>query len=370
MLATAGFGLLVLMILARGALVPFFIGAAAAYLLAPLVDWLAALYPFQSRERARGAAILTIYGTFAGSLTLLGVIFGPTIADQLNQLVDDLPNLIEDGQQQFDRWQNWYEREIPADIRDEIDGVSADIEEGASDFARGLVSSVFGFAYQTAGAILGYLVIPVWLFYVLKDRGKGLENFFRFLPEDIRDDARNIIGIINHTFGNYLRAQLFLGVVVGVVSTIGLWLLDVPFYGGLGVIAGISELIPIIGPILGAVPAILVALAVDPEKAVWVALLYLGIQQMENNLLVPRIQGWAVHMNPAIIIMLLVMANAIIGFWAMLVVIPLAAIVKETFLYVYNRLEEVEQRQEADRVLGPVGATPDAEHEPTLRRLP
>ena len=371
MLAAAGGLLLIVAFLTRGALVPFFLGAALAFAIAPVVDRLAALFPFQSRERARGAAILTLYAVFAGILVLLGIIFVPTIAHQLSGLADDLPSLIDQGQEQLDRWQDWYVREIPESIRNELDVVSGDIRSSAGGSIRGALTSVAGALYQTAAALLGFAVIPVWLFYVLKDRGRAAENFVAFLPEGLRDHARNIAAIINRTMGSYLRAQILLGIIVGVVDGIGLYLLDVQFAFGLAVIAGITEMIPIIGPIIGAVPGILVALAVNPEKAVWVALLYLAVQQMENHILVPRIQGAAVHLNPAIIILLLVMANALVGFWGMFVVIPLAAMAKDVFLYVYDRLGDLERR--AGEPLLPMPEqtpeqTPEREPEANLRR--
>lgn len=348
MLGAAAIAVLLLAFAARGALIPFILGAALAYLLAPLVDLLAVVMPFSNRERARGAAILSIYGAVGATLTVLGIIFVPVIADQLTQLGDDLPALIDDGQRRFERFEEWYEENIPADVRDRIQSGSDDLEERASDLAGDLADSAVDFVFATASVILGYLVIPVWLFYVLKDRGQGMESFFNFLPDEIREDARNIVAIVNRTIGNYIRAQVFLGIVVGTVTAIGLYILDVPFAVGLGVIAGVTELIPIIGPIIGSIPALIVALAVDPSKAIWVGVLYLAVQQLENNLLVPRVQGWAIHMNPAIIIVLLVLANALVGFWGMLVVIPFAAIVKEVFLYIYRRLEEMEGEPPAD----------------------
>lgn len=365
MLGAAALAALFVVFAAATALIPFVIGAAIAYLIAPFVDMLALLMPFSNRERSRGAAILTIYGSVAAALTVLGFIFVPVIADQLTQLGDDLPTLIDDGQAQLDRFDRWYTDNLPDSVRERIQSGRDDLDSRISDLARDLTDSALNFAFATAAAILGYLVIPVWLFYVLKDRGQGVESFINFLPDQIRDDARNIIDIVNRTLGNYIRAQVLLGIVVGTVTATGLYLLDVPFAVGLGVIAGMTELIPIIGPIIGAVPALIVALAVDPQKAVWVGIFYLGVQQLENNLLVPRIQGWATNMNPAMIILLLVLANAIVGFWGMLIIIPLAAIVKEVFVYIYHRLEDIEQTQIAATIAPPLPGEPPLEADVT-----
>lgn len=360
MLIVAGAFLLYVLVQAWGALVPFVFGVALAYLLCPLVDRIARLFPARP-ERARGFAILTIYGITAWIVLVLGVLFFPSVVNQLTGLIDDVPTIIEDMEGQFDRWHDWYVREIPDSVRTELDRVSADARNSAESYARDIVAATLSTAYSMAAAILGYLVVPVWLFYVLRDRDQGVRGFLALMPEEVRVDARDILGIANRLVGNYLRAQLFLGLVIGGVTTVGLYLLDVPFFLGLGLIAGITELIPIIGPVLGSIPAIAVAMAVDPQRAVWVALFYLAVQQLENQLLVPRVQGNAIHINPAMIIMLLVLTNAIIGFWGLFVILPLAGVVKEIFLYIYHRLEDVERQEDAALALE------GAEEPPPLR---
>jgi predicted PurR-regulated permease PerM len=106
----------------------------------------------------------------------------------------------------------------------------------------------------------------------------------------------------------------------------------------LGVVAGILELVPILGPWLTFVIAALVVLATDPDKILWVAGLCLAIQQLENSFLVPRIQGSAVQMNPAVIMVLLVVGGALWGFLGVIIIVPLAAIARDVFVYIYRRL--------------------------------
>src|SRR5690606_3917292 len=107
---------------------------------------------------------------------------------------------------------------------------------------------------------------------------------------------------------------------------------------GLGLWAGVTELIPILGPWLGGIAGVIVVLATDPGLIVWVALIYFMVQQLENNLLVPRIQGDAVDIHPAMVIMLLAVFGAIWGFMGMLVAVPLSAIGRELFWYADRRL--------------------------------
>ena len=121
--------------------------------------------------------------------------------------------------------------------------------------------------------------------------------------------------------------------VVGVVVFIGLWLLGVPFALVLGLVAGITELIPVIGPWLGAIPGLLVVLATAPEKFIWVALLYLGVQLLENSLLVPRIQGESLNLHPVMVLAALIVGSEVAGLWGMILGPPLAAAGRGVLLY-------------------------------------
>jgi hypothetical protein len=133
-------------------------------------------------------------------------------------------------------------------------------------------------------------------------------------------------------------------------------LLDVNYPIGLAIIAGATEMIPIIGPIIGAIPAILVAIAQDPLKGLWVALAFLVIQQIENSFIVPKIQGDFLRLHPGVIIVLLVVAGAVGGFWYVLFVVPVAAMTRDLYQYAYLRLGDVVPDEALDRALGEYGA--------------
>jgi predicted PurR-regulated permease PerM len=130
-----------------------------------------------------------------------------------------------------------------------------------------------------------------------------------------------------------VKAQLFLAIVVGVMVYIGLLALGIKFPILLATIAGFTELIPIIGPILGAIPGIFVTLATAPEKIVWVALLYLAVQVLENSLLVPRIQSQALRVHPVAIMLALVIGSEFAGLYGIILGPPLLAAAKEVFFY-------------------------------------
>ena len=157
------------------------------------------------------------------------------------------------------------------------------------------------------------------------------------------------MGIIDHTFGRWVRGQLILGAVVGVATFLGLIVLGelvdpvfLSFAVLLAVLAGLLELVPIIGPILSMIPTLVLALAADdPVRAsVSVVLLYLLVQQLENHILVPLIQGDAVELHPSVVILALIAGSALFGLLGAILSVPVTAAARDIYRYLFRRLSE------------------------------
>jgi predicted PurR-regulated permease PerM len=339
----------------RTAIIPFVLGTAIAYVIAPAVARVAALLPFYAARpyAARGIAILILYASFAGVATGIGFLVVPDAVNEIQDFSDSLPETIDSARE---RVKEFYNERVPVDQQDDIDRWLDDAGDATGEWAVGLAPGAVGFVGSTFAIIIGYLTIPVWLFYTLKDHPRGVRSFIGMFPPDWRHDVRNTLGIIDAVFKNYIRAMLLQGVIIGVMSYIALEVLNVNYPIGLAIIAGFTEMIPIIGPIFGAVPAILVALAQDPVKALWVALAFLIIQQIENNFIVPKIQGDFLRLHPGVIIILLVVAGALGGIIFVILVIPFAAMIRDLYQYAYLRLGDVEPDPALDRALGEYGA--------------
>ncbi|MGE3960255.1 MAG: AI-2E family transporter [Dehalococcoidia bacterium] len=332
---------------ARLALLPFAVGAIAAYALSPIVDRLSALVPARNRRQdkiRRGVVVLTIYLVFFGAIGGVGVAIVPTAVDQATDFIDGLPDIVDEARVQLTDWADQYRASVPDDLRDEMDGAVEDLSNAATDMAGNLLTGTFGSLTSAIGLVSGFLIIPFWLFYALRDRHFIERNFMRAVPAAFHDDVMHIARISDSLLGRYIRAQLLLGLVVGIAVGIAMTVLGVQFSVGLGLWAGITEMIPVLGPWLGAVPGVVLVLATEPDLLIPVMLVYFIVQQLENNLLVPRIQGDAVDIHPAMVIMLIVVFGAVWGLIGMIVAVPLTAIVRELFWYVDRRLR---------------GATPD-----------
>jgi predicted PurR-regulated permease PerM len=335
--------------LAWGALIPFILGLIVAYIIMPVVNLADRHAPpfLRRRGRSRSLAILLVYIVGAGVVAGMLAYFIPALTEQARQLVVALPRylsrvtkLVESVQSYllYDLSEVW--DSIAPDIRA---GLGASIQRAAQTVAEG-VQRGLGYTvqavFQTVSFILGMLIVPFWLFYVLRDESRAIRSFYSLLPEGVREDAHCIVRIVDDLLSAYIRGQLLLCVIVGALATIACLVLGVDLALLLGTIAGILEIVPILGPWLGAIPAILVALAGEPITALWVALAFAGIQQVENLFLVPRISGKAVRFHPAVVMVLVVIGSDLAGLWGVLMVVPLAAVLRDIYQYLYLRTTE------------------------------
>jgi predicted PurR-regulated permease PerM len=199
-------------------------------------------------------------------------------------------------------------------------------------------------AGSVIGAIFGYLLLPVWVFYILKDRTVLTGQFDRSLPAAWRFDVWAVLRIAKRVFGQWVRAQLVLGITVGVFTFVGLILLSRfvdPVFGRyailLSITAGILELLPIIGPIISAVPAVLLAATAGLEPVIAALVLYTLVQQVENNVLVPKIQGDAVEMHPAAVMFAIIIGGALAGLLGAILALPVTAAARDVVRYLFRR---------------------------------
>lgn len=334
----------------RGALFPFILGGALAYIMHPLVTWLEKRMPGRNRRPvlARVLSIFIMFAVMAGLLAGGLIVVLPPVVEQFRLFIDSLPVLISDARVAVENWNRELSGAIPEEIR-------LQIQEAIQNAGVVLVSAAQGVMVRTIGVVSGALTIviglaalPLFLYYVLKDREKLVDGMVSVFPPGPRVHARNVITVVNHVFSSYVRAQLLLGLVVGVLVFIGLTLLGVKFAIILAVVAGVFELVPIIGPWLGAIPGIVVVLATSPEKFFWVVLVYFGVQLLENSLLVPRIQSRALHVHPVLILVVIIVGSEVAGLWGVILGPPLVVAGKEVFDYFVEEWSSTEITPLAD----------------------
>lgn len=345
-----------LLLSAQSALTPFILGLVLAYLLLPIVNRL-------NRRMPRWLAILIVYLGLGGLVGILVAFIIPPAAEQIRELVRTIPSVSEFEKIGADLLQV-YRANVPEDLREPINTAASNtlrtLQSNISSYAQSVGGFVVGRIAQVINTViyvLGLLIIPIWLFFVLNDQEKGSIALNRMIHPRARNDFWQVWSIINSVLSNYVRGQLILGLAVGLAAGLGLLALGVfgfkiPYILLLSIIAGITELIPIIGPIIGAIPAVLIAFSVSPAAGVAALILYIVIQQLENNFLVPRIVGESIGIHPAVLSVALLAMGQVFGILGIILAAPVAAITRNLFVYTYGRLSGATPIEAHARVLG------------------
>ena len=327
---------------ARAVLFPYILGLVLAYVLYPLVRRIDHYMPavLKQRRLSRPLAIIIVYLMVILLIAGLMAFLVPVVINQVESLWAQREQLVAKGQALLGEWLIRYRATIPEEWRRTIEENLVKAAGAVGQTVQGGIVSTVSAVTSTVSLALGMVVIPFWLFYVLADEGQMANAFEATVPDSIEPDVRNVLRITDDILSAYIRGQLLLCVVVGAMATVGFVLAGVDFAVLLGLIVGLCEFIPFVGPILGAVPALIVAVIESPVTALWALLVIVVVQQVENLFLVPRIAGESVKLHPALIMVVLVIGNEALGLWGMIVAVPLTAIVRDVFKYLYLRFSD------------------------------
>lgn len=351
----AAFIFLVLAWAWRGVLLPFVIGLILAYLMLPGVNWLEKKLPPKNKcQKARRIAAILI--VFVITIGIVGGILSYVIITVIQTFIDlfsRAPEYISTIMDQIQQWADSFQQQLPPGLQTQVEQMIANLGLQMESVLENLARGSFSFISGTVGALLGFAALPLFLFYIIKDYSQIKRNIYSFIPEWTIEHTRNITSILDKVLGGYIKATLVLGGIVAVMSFIGLSILRVPYAPALAFFAGITEMIPTIGPWIGGGLAFLVTLSTAPEKAILVVVLFIGVQLVENNLLVPRIQGGYMRIHPAAVLMLLVLGAHIAGIWGIIISIPIAATVARIVQYIRDR-RAVHQKEELPQETGVV----------------
>jgi predicted PurR-regulated permease PerM len=324
---------------ARGALPAFFIGLALVFVLDPAVTFLS------RRGVPRWAAVIIMYVAVIATIWGLIAYALPPISRQTREFIDALPEL---GAAFYD-WElrvvEWYEGlPLPAELRQLLDEQVMASGQAIADLLRQLLAPTINALVRAATFVLGLIIVPVWLFFVLKDREHFSRSVAGALPPGWRADSANILALLGRVGGRWVRGQLLLGLSIFIATVIGLTLLTLLGFAEFGqftlvlaLIAGVLEWLPIIGPIIAAIPAILIGLSIGLPAAVAAAILYTAIQQLENHILVPKVMGDAIELHPAVVILALVVGGALFGIGGAILAAPTVAAGRDLYRYGFHR---------------------------------
>ena len=277
------------------------------------VDWLT------RRGLGRGTATALVAGTLGLVLWLGWVLVASTVEQQAQQFTDALPTLLEDAEAVVAR-------------SGEILGVGAgaDLElenlPGASrDLVSGDVLATAGFGKSVAALLSFWFVAIVATVFLVVRPYPVVDGFVALFPAGRRARVREVLQAVHDTVQRWLLGQLVAMGFIGVSTAVVLWLLGVPFAVLLGLFSGLVSFVPFVGAFVSAVPPILLALVADPVLALWVALAYTAIQQVESQVIQPLVMSRAVALHPAVLLFGLLLMGSLFGVVGLLLAVPLVA---------------------------------------------
>ena len=303
--------------LVRDVLLTLYISGLLAIGLSPIVLRLEKRRLLKGRVRMpRWLAILSLYVGFLATVGLILALVIPPIVDQMQELVKNLPGYAE-------RFQKFLADRGVVTPKWSFSSIFTNVQ------APGVaLTGIFGALTGVLGAFGKAVTILILPFYLLLESTSLRNGFLRVLPEDSRKRADRIMRAVTIKVGAWLGGQLLLAGIIGSTATIGFWLLGVPYFYVLGLVAAVGEMIPVVGPILAAIPAISLAATVSPQTALFTALYCWAQQFVENNLLVPRIMERQVGVSPVTIMIALLVGSSLMGFLGAILAVPSAAIVQ------------------------------------------
>jgi predicted PurR-regulated permease PerM len=335
-------GMAWLLIHVRAILLLLILGILFAAAIEPLVNRL------RSRGLPRGQAILLVYVTLIASIGFVLYLVLPSLVRQATRLYEDLPLILDNLRQQAIKSNNEFVRTAGQQFLNRA--IRAYYTLKANPPIEG--STAIQFATSAVGVLFTTVSVMIVAFYWLTEKAIIKRIILGFFPYDRRDRAHALWDEIESRLGGWTRGQLVLCFVIGALSTIAYYLIGLDFWLALGIFAGITEIIPFIGPFIGGGAAAMIALTDSWEKAVMVAVFAIILQQLEGAFLVPRVMRNAVGMTPLTVILAVLVGGALSGPVGAIIAIPLGAAIQVLVQdLLRNRAEDADSLEKLDAIL-------------------
>jgi predicted PurR-regulated permease PerM len=306
-------------------LLPLLLGLLIVFFLRPPVEWLV------KHNVPRLAAVAVCYVLALALLAGVGALVAPTVARQTAQLTSSLPDYAEQLRDASAGVWDRYEGMLPpwADdaVDDAVENAATEVGSVATAFAGHLLTAGRSVVGLATGLMAG-LFIGFYLLYTLPGVGPGIVEA---MPPGWRRDVREASGRIEETVGGFVRGQVIIMAAVGLMTWLGMRLIGMPYAGFIGALAGLLDLIPYLGPIVAAVVAIIIGLFTDPMLALWAMVVMIVVQQIETNLIRPKVMSDQVGLHPVVVILAVIGGTALFGFIGLLLAVPVVGVVKAIY---------------------------------------
>ena len=304
----------------RDVLFLFFVAIVVGTAIRPAVEWL------HRRGVPRATGIILIYILIAILVVGFLAMIVPLLADQATEISRTVPEYYTNFRTALMDSDNRLLQNIGWRIPSEVTLLvrrDTNAEEVLDQVGQTLL-----YANLVLKGVLGTLIVFLLAYYWTQEVNLILRSLLRIMPPQRKKNIREFIQLAESKLGGYVRGQGLLCAAVGLTAFIAYLLIGLPYTLVLAIFAGVMEMVPVFGPALGAIPALLVALSIDPSKALWVVMATVVIQLLENAVLVPRIMKHSMGVNPIIVLLSLIAFGSVFGFVGALLALPLAAIIQ------------------------------------------
>jgi predicted PurR-regulated permease PerM len=323
---------LVFVYLIKNVIVIFLFALIIASAIAPMVNFL------EKIKIPRVIGALLVYIFIIGILALVVYLIIPSFVRDAKNLASMLPQYVEKVLDKFNALKNTPSR---------YQGIINRIQTSAGElinYLQGKSSSLLSTAFGIFGGVFSFVMILIVSFYisVLK---KGVQRILTaIIPIHYRDHILDLWERAQRKFGKWMQGQVILGAIVGVLAYLGLHFLNIKFALLLAVLAGLLEIFPYIGPVLAGIPAVIMGFLQAPIMGLWVLVLYVVIQQLENYLITPLVIGKVVGLNPVVVILALLVGGQLGGILGVILAVPLAAVFAEFLKDMIKRRNQAKQK--------------------------
>jgi predicted PurR-regulated permease PerM len=315
-------------------LIPFLVGILLAYLLMPLVIRLEKALPPKGKEKKfkRAIAVIIVFILFIILLIVFMAYIGAAMVAASSALVSKAPEFVNKGMGQVGEWLNFMEARLSADIVAQIKKAAAEAGPAIGKFMQDFVAGSVAVIPSSLPTILGFITLPFFLIFVLINYEKYGQYFNDIFPATMARHSTRILSIFGGQMGRYMRYQIILAAIVGMLVSLGMAILGVEYAVALGAVAAFTQVIPIIGPFISGAIILVVTLALKPEVILG-AIVVIAAAQLVVGLAQGFVQEKHFPLDPAVVMVLMTVGGFIGSYWGIILALPVGATVWDIYKY-------------------------------------
>lgn len=327
------------------AVAPYLIGILLTYLLSPLVTFTERVLPGHGKRAGarRMLSVVLVYLVVFGLLILAGVTVGRWIAEETGEMLGQMGEFWNQAIAQNGSIEAWYQDNVPPRLQESIQASIEAMGNVGADWVTTPTTALISSVSSVLGMFVTLLFIPLFMFYLLIERPTASESIARIVPDSFQGDLKAFKDIFHRNVFSYLRGMLMEGTLLAVVTALALWAVGSPYPVGLGVVTGLGVLVPYVGFWFAFLTTLVVVWATEPSLLIPVLLISIVLSTVDNWYLSPKFKGGATGFTPAQTLFLVALGVAIFGGIGAFIIAPLAAVLRDTGRYTYQRLSPDEE---------------------------